>query len=189
MRKKIWLTSNLRAMLYTQESRLMATQNVTPYIHTTANNHKIRTNYLVPDNEPWNLSKIKINWNTLSTVFLLLCMWIYVCCYCCSTASDPEVCTGNSLNLFCSLLIIPGTVYWEQAQVSFLFPEQEIRNRQENLLFPISYFRNAVPGTEEVHQTYLLQFRSRVGLAWLTNIIANISPCLGFGWGLWLILA
>ena len=84
----------------------MATRIVIPYIHTTANNHmnhKIRTNYLVPDNEPWNLSKIKINWNTLSTVFLLLCMWIYVCCYCCSTASDPE------------------SVYWKQLE-SILFP-------------------------------------------------------------------
>ena len=100
----------------------------------------------------------------LSTVFLLLSMWI--CCYC-SITSDP------------------GTVYWEQLKSSLfpidrswnsalgtgtsklsvpckLFPEQQIRNREENLLFPISCSRNAVPGTKEVHQTYLLQFRGRV---------------------------
>ena len=38
-----------------QESRLLATQNVTPYIHTAALNHinrKMRTDYMVPHNGP-----------------------------------------------------------------------------------------------------------------------------------------
>ena len=79
---------------------------------------------------------------------------------------------------------VPGTVCWEQLEFSLfpiahswnsvlgtgtgklsvpceLFPEQQIQNRQENLLFPIYSSGNAVPGTEEVHQTYLLQFCPR----------------------------
>ena len=82
----------------------------------------------------------------------------------------------------CSITSVPGTVYWEQLEFSLfpialsrnsaletgtrklsvlceLFPEQQMRNRNKNLLFPMFCSGNAVPETEEVHQTYLLQFR------------------------------
>ena len=75
------------------------------------------------------------------------------------------------------MISVPGTVCWEQLHFSLfpiahswhselgtgtgklsvhceLFPEQQIRNRQENMLFPISCSGSTVPGTEEVHQTY-----------------------------------
>ena len=39
-----------------------------------------------------------------------------------------DFCSGNSLNLACSLLLIPGTSYWEQALVSFLFRVNCSRN-------------------------------------------------------------
>ena len=71
----------------------------------------------------------------------------------------PEQCSGNSLNLACSLLIVPVTVYWEQTQVSFLFHVCCSRNKKygtdkKNLLFLKSCSGNAVPGIEKVHQTY-----------------------------------
>ena len=38
-KKNDWYITDFRTKLYTQESRLMATRNVTQYIHTTTINH------------------------------------------------------------------------------------------------------------------------------------------------------
>ena len=153
-------------MLYT----LCTYLNVTPYIHTIAitravgrlkNFKKKYCNGGLCQCQ-YNLLRLKLNWNRLSTVFLLVSMWIYVSWCCCSITSVPgpvflEQFEFSMFPITHSRNRVLGTNTSKLSVPYKLFPEQQIWNRKENLLFPISCSGNAVPGTEEVHQTYLLQ--------------------------------
>ena len=56
-------------------------------------------------------------------------------------------CSGNSLNLACSLLLVPGIAYWEQAQVSLLFHVNCSRNNKYGTYKKTCCSPYLVPGT------------------------------------------
>ena len=87
------------------------------------------------------------------------------------------------MNLACSLLIVPGTVYWEQAQVSFLFRVNCSQNSKYGTDKKTCCSLYPVPETQEVHQTYLLQFcRLESELSFLRIGFCPINDVRARGW-------
>ena len=91
---------------------------------------------------------------------------------------QEQQCTGNSMNLACSLLIVPGTVYWEQAKVSFLFHVNcSLKSKygldNKKLAVPYILFREQKRCTRPIYYN----FASQTKLLLRTNFLSDKISC------------